>query len=71
MPGRTLDRLLQLPAAERAELARSLWESLPEAERNRHLTPQQRSEIGRQLADHLDASAMPWHQVRRVMQGGD
>ena len=71
MAARTLDRLLQLPAAERAELARSLWESLTDAERNSQFTPQQRSEIGRQLADHLDASPMPWHQVRRVMQGGD
>lgn len=73
MAVRTLDQLLQLPAAERAELTRNLWESLTDADRDRHFSPEQRAEIARRLAGPLDNEVSPiaWQKVRQVMQGGD
>ena len=72
MAASTLEQLLQLPAAERAELARNLWESLTDADRDRHFGPEQRADIGRRLAAPPDAaSPLAWEKVRHVMQGGD
>jgi putative addiction module component (TIGR02574 family) len=73
MAASTLTQLLQLPAAERAELAKNLWESLTDAERDRYFKPDQRAQIGRRLAAPVDSAQSPvaWQQVRRVLQGGD
>jgi putative addiction module component (TIGR02574 family) len=60
--------LIKLPAAERAELAITLWDSLSDAERDAEfaLTP----ELDRRWAAHLDdpSSAIPWDNVRRLLR---
>jgi putative addiction module component (TIGR02574 family) len=66
--------LLKLPAAERAELAIALWESLTDAERTAevHLGLEERAERDRRWAEHVAApgSAIPWHDVRRKLRDG-
>ena len=68
-----LSELLKLPADARADLAMALWESLSDAERETEmaLTPDQLAELDRRWDEHLDdpASAIPWDEVRRRMQG--
>ncbi len=62
MPSTSLSQLLKLPAAERAELAMALWESLAEAERE--------AELDRRWAEHLanPGTAIPWDEVRRKLR---
>ena len=68
-----LSELLKLPADARADLAMALWGSLSDAEREAEmtLTPEQLAELDRRWAEHLEdpASAIPWDEVRRRMQG--
>jgi putative addiction module component (TIGR02574 family) len=65
---------LELPATERVDLAMALWESLTPAEQEAEfdLTPEQRAELDRRLAEHLaePASAVPWEEVRRKLLRG-
>ena len=74
MPSTSVSSLLKLPASERAELAMALWDSLTDAERDAELglTPEQATELDRRWADHVEdpASAIPWSEVRRKLQGG-
>ena len=65
-----LDDLLKLPAAERAELAIALWDSLGEAADALPLTEEQKAELDRRVADHdADPStAVPWEEVRRRLR---
>ena len=64
-----LSQLLNLPAADRADLAMALWESLSGAERETELalTDEQGQELDRRWAEHLvdPSSAIPWSEVRR------
>jgi putative addiction module component (TIGR02574 family) len=64
-----LSQLLNLPAADRADLAMTLWESLSGAERETGLalTDEQGKELDRRWAEHLadPSSAIPWSEVRR------
>ena len=64
-----LSQLLNLPAADRADLAMALWESLSGAERETELalTDEQGEELDRRWAEHLadPSSAIPWSEVRR------
>jgi putative addiction module component (TIGR02574 family) len=66
--------LLKLPAAERAELAIVLWESLTDEQRAAELDlgPEQRAELERRWAEHLadPASAIPWSDVQRKLRDG-
>jgi putative addiction module component (TIGR02574 family) len=61
--------LLKLPAAERAELAMALWESLSDTEREagQELSAEQAAELDRRWAEHVARadSAIPWDDVRR------
>ena len=70
-----LSELLTLPADARADLAIALWESLsdPEREAEMVLTPEQFAELERRWAEHIEdpASAIPWDEVRRRMQGSE
>jgi putative addiction module component (TIGR02574 family) len=70
----TLTRLLELPATERVDLAMALWDSLTaeEQEAQFDLTPQQRAELDRRLAEHIadPSSAVPWDEVRRKLLRG-
>ena len=72
MPSTSVSELIKLPAAERAELAITLWDSLSDAERDAEfvLTPEQATELDRRWAAHLDdpSSAIPWEAVRRRLQ---
>ena len=67
----TLAKLLELPARERVDLAMALWDSLTPAEQEAEfdLTPEQRAELDRRLAEHLadPGSAVPWEEVRRKL----
>ena len=70
----TLTTLLELPAKERVDLAMALWDSLPPAEQEAEfeVTPEQRAELDRRLAEHITdpASAVPWEEVRRKLLRG-
>jgi putative addiction module component (TIGR02574 family) len=70
----TLTKLLELPATERVALAMALWDSLTPAEQEAEfdLTPEQRAELDRRLAEHIadPTSAIPWDEVRRKLLRG-
>jgi putative addiction module component (TIGR02574 family) len=70
----TLTKLLELPATERVDIAMALWDSLTAAEQEAEfeLTPDQRAELDRRLAEHIadPSSAIPWDEVRRKLLGG-
>ncbi len=70
----TLTKLLELPPTERVDLAMALWDSLTPAEQEAEfvLTPEQRAELDRRLAEHIadPASAIPWDEVRRKLLRG-
>ena len=63
-----LPDLLKLSAADRADLAIALWESLTDDERGHafELTEEQRAELDRRWAEHIENpdSAVPWAVVR-------
>lgn len=69
-----LAELLKLPAAERAELAITLWESQTDGERSAELDlgPEERAELDRRWAQHLAEpdSAISWEEVRRKLCDG-
>jgi putative addiction module component (TIGR02574 family) len=71
----SLSELLKLPASERAELAMALWQSLTDAEREGQLelSPAQAEELDRRWMEHIQRpdSAVPWHEVRRKLLGGE
>ena len=73
MASSPLSQLLKLPAGDRAELAIALWESLSDSEREGalELTDDQRAELVRRWADHIEnpGSAIPWSEVRRKLLG--
>lgn len=68
-----LSELLKLPAADRAELAIALWESLSESERDTafNLDDEQRAELDRRWSEHQanPESATPWRNVRNKLLG--
>ena len=74
MMRKTLTKLLELPAAERVDIAMALWDSLTPAEQEAEfdLTPEQRAELDRRLAEHVadPTSAVPWDEVRRKLLRG-
>ena len=73
MASSPLAQLLKLPAGDRAELAIALWESLSDSEREGalELTDEQRAELDRRWAEHIEnpGSAIPWAEVRRKLLG--
>ena len=73
MSSNTLSELLKLSAAERAELAMALWNSLTDTEREGELalTAEQQAELDRRWAEHLQNpdSGVSWHEVRRKLLG--
>lgn len=73
MASSPLSQLLKLPAGDRAELAIALWESLSDSEREGafELTDEQRAELDRRWAQHIEnpGSAIPWSEVRRKLLG--
>ena len=73
MASSPLSQLLKLPAEDRAQLAIALWESLSDSEREGvfELTDEQRAELDRRWAEHVEnpGSAIPWSEVRRKLLG--
>ena len=73
MASNPLSQLLKLPAGDRAELAIALWESLSDSEREGafELTDEQRAELDRRWAEHIEnpGSAIAWSEVRRKLLG--
>ena len=70
----TLTKLLELPATERVDLVMALWDSLTPVEQEAEfdLTPEQRGELDRRLAEHIadPSSAVPWEEVRQKLLRG-
>ncbi len=65
--------LLKLSAANRAELAMALWESLSDQQREAartELSDEQKAELDRRWAEHLEnpESAIAWNEVRRRLR---
>ena len=64
--------LLKLSAANRAELAMALWESLSDQQREAatELSDEQKAELDRPWAQHLEnpQSTIPWTDVRRKLR---
>ncbi len=64
--------LLKLSAANRAELAMALWESLSDQDRDAagELSDEQKTELDRRWAEHLanPGSAIPWKETRRKLR---
>lgn len=64
--------LLKLSAANRADLAMALWESLSDQQRDAapELSDEQKAELDRRWAEHLrnPGSAIPWETVRRRLR---
>ena len=63
--------LLKLCAADRAELAMALWESLSDEQRDAatDLSDEQKAELDRRWAEHVanPGSAISWEDVRRKL----
>lgn len=69
---KTLEELLKLPAAERAEIAVTLWDSVAESEGADvlPLSAELKAELERRLAEH-DANpdaAVPWEEALRRLR---
>src|SRR5438105_1150092 len=66
--------LLKLSAANRAELAMALWDSLSDQQRDaaNELSDEQKAELDRRWAEHIadPKSAIPWDKVRRKLRDG-
>lgn len=72
---KTLEELLKLSAAERAEIAVTLWDSVAESEGADvlPLSAGMKAELDRRLAEHEanPGTAVPWDEaVRRLRSGG-
>lgn len=72
MTSQTLRKeLFQLPVAERLELVEELWDSIPAEDEALVLTPEQREDLDRRLAE-ADAEpdgGVPWEEAReRIRQ---
>jgi hypothetical protein len=67
---RSLSELLKLSAAERAELAMALWESLSEAQREAEFeltADEARTGPSLERSPERPESAIPWKDVRRKL----
>ena len=64
--------LLKLSAANRADLAMTLWESLSDQDRDAAgvLSDEQKAEIDRRWTEHIEnrGSAIPWEKTRRKLR---
>ncbi|MCA0214178.1 MAG: addiction module protein [Proteobacteria bacterium] len=64
----------ELPISERIQLVEDIWDSIAEETQGQfQLSPQERLELHRRLADHRanPASSIPWTQVRTSLFDGN
>ncbi len=62
-----LSELLELPVEERLKLVEALWESVAECPEALALTPAQKQELDRRLADYErdPAAGVPWAELKQ------
>jgi putative addiction module component (TIGR02574 family) len=62
-----LSELLELPVEERLKLVEALWESVAECPEALELTPAQKQELDRRLADYErdPAAGVPWAELKQ------
>jgi putative addiction module component (TIGR02574 family) len=68
----TVDQLLDMPTAERLELAQALWDSVAANPENVPLTEAQREELDRRLDDYQrnPNGGSTWESIKRSLRGG-
>lgn len=66
----TVDQLLDLPLAERVELAQALWDSVAANPENMPLTEEQRQELDRRLEAYEQdpASGASWDSIKSSLR---
>ena len=67
----TVDQLLDMPSAERVELAQALWDSVAQRPENVPLTEDQRQELDRRLEAYEQdpASGTSWDSIKSSFRG--
>lgn len=67
----TLDQLLEIPTAERVELAQTIWESVAQNPENVPLTQPQREELDRRLEafERNPNTGSTWEFLKRSLRG--
>lgn len=67
----TVDQLLDMPSAERVELAQALWDSVAQGPENVTLTEEQRQELDRRLEayEQNPASGASWDSIKNSFGG--
>ena len=67
----TADQLLDMPSAERVELAQALWDSVAQSPENMPLTEDQRQELDRRLEAHEKnpAAGASWDSIKNSLRG--
>lgn len=68
-----LDRVLELPIAERIKLVEAIWDSVAQDTADVELPAWQADELDRRMADfeHSPAEGVPWIEVkRRILREG-
>jgi putative addiction module component (TIGR02574 family) len=67
----TVDQLLDMPSAERVELAQALWDSVAQNPDNVPLTEDQRQELDRRLKayDQDRTSGATWESIKSSLRG--
>lgn len=66
----TVDQLLDMPSAERLELAQALWDSVAQNPENVPLTEEQRHELDRRLEafEQEPISGSSWESMKRSLR---
>jgi putative addiction module component (TIGR02574 family) len=67
-----LDDILKLPAAERIEIAQTIWDSVSDEDLDETfvLSPELKQELDRRWAEHIadPESAIPWEEVKQRLR---
>jgi putative addiction module component (TIGR02574 family) len=67
----TVDQLLDMPLAERVELAQAIWDSVARNPENVPLTEAQREELDRRLDEYErnPNEGSSWESIKRSLRG--
>jgi putative addiction module component (TIGR02574 family) len=71
VPRITVDQLLEIPTAERVELAQAIWDSVAQTPENVPLTQAQRDELDRRLKafERNPSAGSTWESLKRSLRG--